>query len=91
MLAVAAHVAHVREKELSEAARQVFDSLDAEGQLLFLRTHAAWRNFIELQSARQTDANRGGTARPLFRYSIENEEIARRTVLYREFLTTNFH
>jgi len=86
MRAVSIYDAYHREKALNEAAQQLLALQDAEGQALFLQAHSAWRHHVDLHAQWMTDANRGGSARPLFIHSIRNEEFSQRTRLYRELI-----
>lgn len=84
--AVAEHENYLREKEMCEVARALFDTLDGEGQELFLETHVAWKKYIVLQVAFVTDSIRNGSARGIYGRAILTDEIKRRTELYREML-----
>jgi uncharacterized protein YecT (DUF1311 family) len=71
---------------LQETAQKLYSTLDAEGQALMLKTHKAWRAFIQLQAEFVSDDCRGGSARSLFMRDILETEIQRRTQLYEEML-----
>ena len=84
--AVAEHERYLLEQEMCEVARTLFDTLDKEGQEIFLETHAAWKKYIILQADFVTDSIRNGSARGLYARTILMHEIKRRTELYREIL-----
>ena len=86
MKAVAEQEIHLQEQELCEVARALFDTLDEEGQTLFLETHAAWKKYIALQAAFVTDSIRNGSARGIYCRAVLSDEIKWRTELYREML-----
>ena len=77
---------HLQEKKLCEVALSLFETLDEEGQTLFLKAHAAWKKYIVLQAAFVTDSIRNGSARGIYCRAVLTDEIKRRTELYREML-----
>ncbi|MDF7822920.1 hypothetical protein P4B35_02765 [Pontiellaceae bacterium B12227] len=87
MKSVAAIELWREEKALAETAKELYLSLDKEGQDLLLKTHAAWRTYIELHASLVTDGCRGGSARGLYSSSTIRIETKRRTKLYQELLS----
>jgi hypothetical protein len=72
------------EDELLHASKELYDMLGSEEQLLFLKTHTAWKKYILLQA--DYLAGNEGSAAPLFYCAILKSEIKRRVTLYQEMI-----
>lgn len=86
MAAVSAVALRLAETELAHAARNLYGTLDKEGQRLMVESHAAWKEYARLQALFVTDGCRNGSARGLYSAGIRRTETERRTKLYKELL-----
>lgn len=86
MAAVSAVALRLAQTELSHAARNLYGTLDTEGQRLMVASHAAWLEYVRLQSEFVTDGCRGGSARGLYSSATTLEETRKKIMLYKELL-----
>lgn len=75
------------ETQMLDTAHKLFETLDAEGQVCFLKAHEAWKKYVDADALFLTDPSRDGSVRGIYFLGVKKELTLRRTKLYREMLS----